>query len=520
MKKITTILILLLFLTMGAPAQANTESKSDVKTDGLEIVVTSLDINDKSLNLTYDINNNSQEDVWIITGSYSSTGSRFGMGTGANVSEDGLTLAIGLHFNKENHVMPHSPTYARFVRLPPGKSQTESVLMEIPVYPKPQYDHKIRQGQATKLAIELGYFQGNLPELIYKRYEEKINKRPLTSSGIELPYFFFTAYDHLISRDEEFFTLWLGEIKSEEISRTVVENILIPYEEISYRKERYELPDLTSCKKIEIKYQPSTLDYFFPFAFQKKLLNSEELKYLQSEKTFVLEDTEQIKILSDDVSNAITDFTSGGAIVIRYRNHVGVNCSYDSKPAMSLLIYNDNDIKIEGNVIPCPKGFPSLKTLTPHIKAIDLRMQCAANLQFQWYRFRFHNFNESIRLNEPSIRDQIIYPTPAQWCDDIIRPYTVPDPDKTIIYHWDTEAHICPSAGEGRNHYAMNPNCEPNSPGDMVLLFETKAGWNQHGGPELFTFENHELKGGCVLLNDGTVKFIRTKEELNALRWE
>jgi hypothetical protein len=27
-------------------------------------------------------------------------------------------------------------------------------------------------------------------------------------------------------------------------------------------------------------------------------------------------------------------------------------------------------------------------------------------------------------------------------------------------------------------------------------------------------------KGGCVLLNDGTVKFIRTKEELQQLRWK
>jgi hypothetical protein len=32
-------------------------------------------------------------------------------------------------------------------------------------------------------------------------------------------------------------------------------------------------------------------------------------------------------------------------------------------------------------------------------------------------------------------------------------------------------------------------------------------------GPDLFTFDNHDPKGGCVLLNDGTVKFIRTKEE-------
>jgi len=74
--------------------------------------------------------------------------------------------------------------------------------------------------------------------------------------------------------------------------------------------------------------------------------------------------------------------------------------------------------------------------------------------------------------------------------------------------------------GALRCHYAMNPLCTPASAADTVLLFETKVGWNQHGGPELFTFDNHDPKGGLVLLNDGTVKFIRTEEELKELRWK
>jgi hypothetical protein len=67
--------------------------------------------------------------------------------------------------------------------------------------------------------------------------------------------------------------------------------------------------------------------------------------------------------------------------------------------------------------------------------------------------------------------------------------------------------------------YAMNSNCRDGSPDDMVFLFESKPGWNQHGGPELFAFDNHEPRGGCVLLSDGTVKFIRTEAGLHALRW-
>ena len=66
----------------------------------------------------------------------------------------------------------------------------------------------------------------------------------------------------------------------------------------------------------------------------------------------------------------------------------------------------------------------------------------------------------------------------------------------------------------------MNPNCTIDSPDDMVLLFEAKAGWNQYGGPELFIFDNHNPKGGCVLLRNGMIKFIRTEKELNNLRWK
>lgn len=38
--------------------------------------------------------------------------------------------------------------------------------------------------------------------------------------------------------------------------------------------------------------------------------------------------------------------------------------------------------------------------------------------------------------------------------------------------------------------------------------------------PGLFTFDNHDPKGDCDLLNDGTVTFIRSKEELHVLRWK
>ena len=105
-----------------------------------------------------------------------------------------------------------------------------------------------------------------------------------------------------------------------------------------------------------------------------------------------------------------------------------------------------------------------------------------------------------------------VYPTPEKWCDLIV-PYLGQKIDDI-----DEEMFCCPGAKDGKCHYAINPNCEPNSPADIVLLFETKGGWNQFGGPELLTTENHE-EGGCNIgFNNGSVEFVR-EEELGDLKW-
>ena len=153
-------------------------------------------------------------------------------------------------------------------------------------------------------------------------------------------------------------------------------------------------------------------------------------------------------------------------------------------------------------------------------------------------------------------RDGGPYPDPHRWCDVVVdeilaatdRAFVDSHSELQIRHEKRMEERMvqlftCPSAGErsrkadvsGRgnepnvlpqrepvrvSHYAMNINCKPSSRPNVVLLFESKAGWNQHGWLELFTFDNHDPKGGWVLLNDGTVKFIRTEEELHQLRWK
>jgi len=103
------------------------------------------------------------------------------------------------------------------------------------------------------------------------------------------------------------------------------------------------------------------------------------------------------------------------------------------------------------------------------------------------------------------------YPAIDNWCDLLIQ--NNPNLIKRIFR--------CPCDKEGPSSYAINKNIEKlglNSPPDMVLLFESKPGWNQSGGPELLTTENHHGEGCNIAFNDGHVKFVLT-EDIKKLRW-
>lgn len=110
------------------------------------------------------------------------------------------------------------------------------------------------------------------------------------------------------------------------------------------------------------------------------------------------------------------------------------------------------------------------------------------------------------------------YPTADKWCD--------------LLKDYHREKYlVCPAqrwAGE-RCSYAINPYCEPNSPPDTVLLFETKGGWNQFGGIEIASTDNHpyerdrfwgyKIRGCNILFNDRSVRCVR-KEEFPKLKWK
>jgi prepilin-type processing-associated H-X9-DG protein len=110
----------------------------------------------------------------------------------------------------------------------------------------------------------------------------------------------------------------------------------------------------------------------------------------------------------------------------------------------------------------------------------------------------------SMALNNYSKENGGKYPAPDKWCDMIKSKITEQD-------------FICPSSKAKKCSYAINPNCEPNSSDDIVLLFETGDGWNQFGGPEMLIPVH---KKSCnVLFNDGHVEKI-WPDKIGKLKWK
>ncbi len=245
--------------------------------------------------------------------------------------------------------------------------------------------------------------------------------------------------------------------------------------------------DVNDCNRIEIRYPRGTLPYFVPT--YRDILNQAETKYIQSHETFVLTDEERIKAFTSDMNSGSYTGRLRGALA--YGFPVQVTCYKNSKRIVSFTVYGNTVVFDDKRMFKYQRGIPNLEIIEPlEMRPFKLRFLCSLNID---------------RLYASGYSRKDSYPDPNQWCDIIMQ---TRDNASYVTEEKMRKNFICLGANSGKCHYAMNPNCKPDSPGDMVLLFETKAGWNQHGGPELLTFDNHDPKGGCVLFNDGTLKFI------------
>jgi hypothetical protein len=99
------------------------------------------------------------------------------------------------------------------------------------------------------------------------------------------------------------------------------------------------------------------------------------------------------------------------------------------------------------------------------------------------------------------------YPSVENW-QDLLLPYL--DNKKDAIK--------LPKKVNTKNTIAINPKADPNSSGDVVLLFESIGEWNANGQLELLAPTSNGKQGCFIVFNDGHIKFI-VPEQTKDLNW-
>jgi hypothetical protein len=308
-------------------------------------------------------------------------------------------------------------------------------------------------------------------------------------------------------------------------------------------------PDLTTCTRLKVRYAHGALNYFFPdSSMQKGVFNEEEREYIRSYDRWTVTDQEQIETFAQQVSQgtyrgwrwsllALIAETIPPTKIVAYRPWGGrVSFSVYS-------VHGNSTIRAGGRLFgyDSPHGLSLASLDPPGLEPPRARWDCGRRI----YHLLFWGIEPGGGRPRPHVDSN-------HWCDMVVENYrkhftnAERNSDKMVRLYPDTyiaALFTCPRTHassalfdhssrmrEARapsspvdtwiSDYAMNPNCQGDSPKDMVFLFESRPGWNQHGGPELFIFDNHDPKGGLVLLNGGEVKFVRTEEELKQLRWK
>lgn len=140
-------------------------------------------------------------------------------------------------------------------------------------------------------------------------------------------------------------------------------------------------------------------------------------------------------------------------------------------------IKNSNNTNLSG----ISKAFEIYGEYNDQSPIHDTRMGCGTNITVlaKAIQIYFNNYGH--------------YPASEKWCGLLIENCKV-----------ECKTFRCPGVKEGPCNYALNKNVAQlgtSTPDDMVLLFEAQPGWNQVGGAEILTTENHGGWGCNVVLN-------------------
>lgn len=234
---ISFIAALTLCVSLATSPQAETgdDSDSEVETD-VAIVLTKFDVNDTNLELSYQIRNDSNDDIWICK--YIDV---FGTDQSYQVltTEDGHILVARRRLEEMGDILWYVPPESRYIRLRPGENRIESLSLTLPV--ESFYDYSGKEGYATRLVVEVGYYPGDLPGMISDILDvaEKMNWQRLYQ--IEYSYEIVERYfaglriaqwfgGRLPDVGNEIRIPWMGNVcMGEQFLQLTIDGVRIPY---------------------------------------------------------------------------------------------------------------------------------------------------------------------------------------------------------------------------------------------------------------------------------------------------
>ncbi len=185
MKKFTILFTMLsVFIQSATSVWAHTESKNE-KADDLKIVVTLLEIDNNTLNLSYEIRNNSQQEIWICENSNVGS-SKFEV----YMADDDQTLQVRRRLDVPMEGFGEQK-FGRYTRIRIGEIQKESLSLPLPVRPQYifaglRYPQPKNIEHAKQLLIEIGFYSGNLPTMIFDLLndaEKDLHKKHIDDIG-------------------------------------------------------------------------------------------------------------------------------------------------------------------------------------------------------------------------------------------------------------------------------------------------------------------------------------------------
>ncbi len=265
-------LLLCALPAIDAQAKLEADSAADA-TDPVTISLLERRITDKTLRVRYEIHNGSGNDIWICE----SIDLRSRWDIDVYVGQDNETLFVQRRLDVPMHGSRSQPI-GRYVRVPHGQTRTETTSFSLPVrYRSALAGRRSSRSpaHATRLVLEIGYHEGDLPSTVFRLLEEA--QKSVSEQPVTLPVYgegllgmmggsleFNAANESVVARSEQVEIPWTDQaLPGEKVLRMTVDNLVIPYSE-EYAKATPI--HLSPCKQVEIRFRRSPLEFFFPYA--------------------------------------------------------------------------------------------------------------------------------------------------------------------------------------------------------------------------------------------------------------